>query len=93
VYPIITSRVVEAGGRFVEVTGRWFTRNATVTIDYVIEEDGTSPIQIGQDVITSDARGRFVHAIPVSFSGDFKGIVLQATDLASGATGNVSDFF
>jgi hypothetical protein len=93
VYPIITSRVLVAGGRFVEVTGKWFTPDSTVTVDYIIEENGPAPIQIGQDVVTSNGTGHFVHAIPVSFSGDFKGIVLQATDLASGATGNVSDFF
>jgi hypothetical protein len=91
-YPIITVRVVEEMGRFVEITGRWFARNATVTIDYNIQENGPTSM-IGQDVVTTDARGRFVHAIPVTFTGDIQWISVVATDLASGATGNESIYY
>lgn len=91
VYPIITERTVEDMGRFIEVTGKWFTPNATVSIDYNIRENGPND-QIGQDMVTSDGKGKFVHAIPVNFLGDLQWVVLKATDLASGATGNVSNY-
>lgn len=92
VYPVITVRVLEATGRFVEVTGRRFTPNATVAVHYNIKENGAND-QIDEDVVSSDAAGNFVHAIPVTFSGDIQWIALKATDLASGATGNASIYY
>ncbi len=92
VYPILTMRVVAAPGRVVEVTGRRFTPNATVTVDYDIRQNGPTD-EHGQDVVTSDAAGNFVHAIPVAFSGDLEWAVAEATDLASGALGNAELYF
>jgi hypothetical protein len=90
-YPVITARVLVGTGRSIEVTGKRFTPHGAVAIDYNIRENGTAN-QIGQDFVTSDGKGNFVHLIPVTFPGDIQWDVLKATDLATGAIGNVSDY-
>jgi hypothetical protein len=88
VYPVITITVWGDLGRFVEVSGRWFTPNAAVTLDYNIQ--GNSPLDlIGTHTVMSNAEGHFVHAIPITFPDDIQWIAVDARDLASGAAGNV----
>jgi hypothetical protein len=87
IYPNITVVVLGGAPRLVEVTGKWFTPHASVTVAYNIQENGPSDLN-GTDTVTTDAEGHFVHAIPVTFAGDIQWVAIDATDLTSGAMGN-----
>jgi hypothetical protein len=87
VNPAITLRAIQDGGRFVEVAGTGFTRNDSVKLGYDIigfSQDGPTPHQIGEVMLTSDSIGEFSH--PIQVQGDISGAQAQATDIASGAT-------
>lgn len=87
IYPNITVVVLGGAPRMVEVTGKWFTPHASVTVAYNLRENGSSNLS-GTDTVTTDAEGHFVHAIPVTFAGAVQWVAIDATDVLSGATGN-----
>jgi len=82
--PAITLHAIQDGGRFIEVTGRDFTPIGSVTIGYDITSGGgPTTHQTGEEVLTSDGAGRFVHRIRVNLAGDISGATAQATDVAT----------
>jgi hypothetical protein len=87
--PAITLLAVENGGRFIEVAGTRFTPTQRVTLDYDITSGGVPTFnQFGEDTVTSDPTGAFIH--PIQVKGDISGAQVKATDVASGMTATAS---
>ncbi len=85
--PTITLNAIEDGGRFVEVVGNGFSPNQVVRLGYdIFSGGGPTTHQTGEDTLTSDGTGHFVHRLAVNLAGDISGAQAQATDVASGAT-------
>jgi hypothetical protein len=85
--PAITLRVIEDGGRFIEVDGTGFTPSQIVKLGYDITSGaGPTTDQTGQDTFGSDLMGDFVHRIAVNLGGAISGAQAQATDVASQKT-------
>jgi hypothetical protein len=81
--PVITLRAVQDNGRFIEVTGNFFTHNGTVKLAYDITSGGgPTTHQTGEDTLVSDGIGRFVHRIRVTLAGDISGAHVNALDVA-----------
>lgn len=78
-------------GRFIEVTGIGFTPGQIAKISYDIQSGGgPTTHQTGEETVTSDGTGNFVHPIQVNLGGDISQAGVQATDVASGATASAS---
>jgi hypothetical protein len=78
---------VQDEGRFFEVTGIRFTPNQSVKLGYDITSGGAPTThQHGEDTLTSDETGGFLHRIRVNLGGDISGAQVQATDVASGVS-------
>src|SRR5262245_52290872 len=89
--PVITLRAIQDNGRFIEVTGNFFTRNGTVKLAYDITSGGgPTTHQTGEDTLQSDGLRRFKHRIRVNLAGDISGAHAQATDVASNKTATAS---
>ncbi|KQW06937.1 hypothetical protein [Streptomyces sp. Root369] len=74
---------VPGEGRFVEVTGRGFTHNNGVEVDYdLFVGAGPTTHQFGQDDLSTNGAGDFVDRITVN--SDISGANVQAKDLTSG---------
>jgi hypothetical protein len=75
VNPSITLRALEDEGRFIEVAGIKFTANQTVKLGFDITSGGgPTTHQIGEQTITSDGVGSFIHRIRVNLAGDIIGL-------------------
>ena len=89
--PTITLRAVADQGRFIEVAGSGFTCNKTVRLGYDITSGGgPTTHQTGEETLTSDGAGSFIHRIRVNLGGDISGAQVQATDVASDMTATAS---
>jgi len=83
-HPAISLRAVADQGQFIVVEGTGFTSNQPVILGYDIASGGAPTThQTGQDTLTSDGTGRFVHRIRVNLAGDISSAQVQATDIAS----------
>jgi hypothetical protein len=91
--PVITLRAVEDQGRFIEVDGTGFTCNQTVKLGYDITSGGAPTThQTGEDTLTSNREGSFIHRIRVNLGGDISNAEAKATDVASDMTATASIF-
>jgi hypothetical protein len=89
--PMITLRAILDAGRFIEVDGTGFTPDQSVKLAYdIINGGGPTSHETGQDTLSSDQAGSFVHRIPVRLAGDINGAQAQATDVASDKTASAS---
>lgn len=84
VNPAVTLRAVADQGRFIEVTGTGFTANQAVKIAYHFSTEGAPDTTTsGENMLTSNGAGSFVHRIPVTL-GEIGAAQILATDIASG---------
>jgi hypothetical protein len=62
-----------------------------VKLGYDVSSGGaTITDQTGQDTLSSDRIGGFVHCIAVNLAGDISGAQIQASDVASDKTATAS---